>query len=63
MNIFGNKTVTWWQVGLLKLSVGAFGVAVGAYWSDIFLPYLTPIIVIAIVSGLYIAYVWLIKQQ
>jgi len=58
MNIFSNSTFTWWQIGLFKLSVLTFGIAIGAYWQDVFLPYLTPLLVVAVVSGLYVAYVY-----
>ena len=62
MDILKSSTFTWWQIGLFKLSVGTFGIAVGAYWRDVFLPYLTTLLVIAVVSGLYVGYVW-IKQH
>ena len=58
MNIFSNSTFTWWQVGLFKLSVLTFGVAVGAYWSEVFSKYLTALLVVAVASGLYVAYVY-----
>ncbi len=58
MNIFSNSTFTWWQVGLFKLSVLTFGVAVGAYWSEVFSQYLTALLVVAVASGLYVAYVY-----
>jgi len=62
MNIFSNRTFTWWQIGLFKLSVLTFGIAIGAYWKDVFLPYFTALLVIAVVSGLYVAYVF-VKQH
>ena len=58
MNIFSNSTFTWWQIGLFKLSVLTFGIAIGAYWQDVFLPYFTTLLVVAVVSGLYVAYVY-----
>jgi hypothetical protein len=58
MDILRNSTFTWWQVGLFKLSVLTFGIAVGAYWQDVFLPYLTTLLIIAVASGLYVGYVW-----
>ncbi|TAJ15312.1 hypothetical protein EPO56_01210 [Patescibacteria group bacterium] len=62
MNIFKNSTFTWWQIGLFKLSVATFGIAVGAYWQEFFLPYLTVLLTVAVVSGLYVGYIWL-KQH
>jgi len=61
MNIFKNYTFSWWQVGIFKLSVLAFGVSIGAYWSSFFSQYITLLIVIAVVSGLYIGYISLKK--
>lgn len=58
MDILKNSTFTWWQVGLFKLSVVTFGIAIGTYWQDVFLPYLTALLVVAVVSGLYVGYVW-----
>lgn len=58
MNIFTNSTFTWWQIGLFKLSVVTFGIAVGAYWHEVFRMYLTPLLVVAGVSGIYIGYVY-----
>jgi hypothetical protein len=58
MNIFKKSTFTWWQIGLFKLSLLTLGIAIGAYWQETFLPYLTALLVVAIVSGLYIAAVY-----
>lgn len=58
MNLFSNSTFTWWQIGLFKLSTVTFGVAVGAYWPDLFAEYITTLLVVAVVSGVYVAYVY-----
>ena len=58
MHIFSNSTFTWRQIGLFKLSVLTFGIAIGAYWQDVFLPYFTSLLAVAAVSGLYVAYVY-----
>lgn len=58
MNIFGKGTFTWWQMGIFKIALLSLGVAVGAYWQEVFSQYLTALIVIAVVAGVYIAYVW-----
>ena len=54
MTIFRNYTFTWWQMGLFKLCLLAIGVALGAYWSDVFTPYLTAIIVVAVLLTIYL---------
>ena len=58
MNIFSKSTFTWWQIGLFKLSVLTFGIAVGASWSEAFSQYITALLAVAVVSGLYVAYVY-----
>lgn len=55
MNIFKNYTFTWWQAGIFKISVVCIGVAIGANWPNVFAPYTTALIVIAVVLGIYIA--------
>jgi hypothetical protein len=62
MNPFKAYTLTWWQIGIFKLALLAIGVAVGAYWHELFASSLTVLIVIAGVAGAYIAYVTL-KQH
>jgi len=58
MNIFRNTTFTWLQIGAFKLSTIFFGIVIGAYWSEIFVPYLTLLLTVAIIAGLYVATVW-----
>jgi len=41
-----------------KLSLLAIGLAAGAYWSKFFLQYLTLLIVIGVVAGVYMLVVW-----
>ena len=55
MNIFRNYTFTWWQAGILKISVVCIGVAIGANWPEVFAKYTTLLIVIAVVLGIYLA--------
>ena len=54
MNIFKNYTFTWWQVGILKVSVVCIGVAIGANWPEVFVQYTTALIGIAVVLGIYL---------
>jgi hypothetical protein len=59
MKIFKTGSYTWWQIGLLKLALLCIGVSIGAYWSAIFLPYITLLLMVGVVLGLYIWYVWM----
>jgi hypothetical protein len=57
MNIFRNYTLTWWQIGIFKLALLSLGVAIGSYWANTFLPYIPVLIALALVLGIYIAFV------
>lgn len=58
MNILKSFTLNWWQLGIFKITVLAFGIAIGTYWHEFFSAYLPILILIAVVCGLYIASVW-----
>jgi len=55
IKIFRDYTFTWWQAGILKVSVVCIGVAIGANWPEVFAKYTTLLIVIAVVLGIYLA--------
>jgi hypothetical protein len=59
MNIFKSSTFTWWQLGLFKLSVVTIGIAIGAYWYSVFLPYTVILVAVGLISGVYVGYIWL----
>lgn len=58
MFFFKSKQLEWWQVGAIKLSLLSLGVAAGAYWPEVFAEYITPLIVVGVVAGVYSLYVW-----
>ena len=58
MNILKSITLTWWQVGLLKWSVFIIGIVFGATWSELFSPYTLKLLLIGLVLGGYLGYVW-----
>jgi hypothetical protein len=58
MNIFKKRTLHWWQIGILKLSVASIAIAIGAQWSNIFLPYTNFLILFGIILGAYLFVVW-----
>lgn len=45
-------------MGLFKLSLVSLGVAIGAHWSEVFVPYTLTLVGVGLVVGLYIAVVW-----
>jgi hypothetical protein len=59
MNPFESFWLTWWQAGLLKLSMVALGLAVGSTWPEVFAGLQTLLWVLFVVPGFYLSYVWL----
>lgn len=51
-------TCTWWQISIFKLALLAIGAAIGAYWYGFFGANLATLIVVGVVAGAYIAYVF-----
>lgn len=37
MNIFKVYSYRWWEIGLLKISLIAFGILIGSYWEEFFM--------------------------
>jgi hypothetical protein len=56
MRIIRDYTYTVWQIGALKLAMLSLGIAIGAYWQDIFLPHVTWLLVVGLALGVYISY-------
>jgi uncharacterized membrane protein YgaE (UPF0421/DUF939 family) len=56
--LFKNTTLTWWQLGLLKIAVLAIGIVIGSHWSDIFVGYTTVLLIVGGVSSVYLGIVW-----
>jgi uncharacterized membrane protein len=54
--IFKSYTFTWWQIGIFKLALLAFGAAIGAYWHDFFGANLTALIIIAVIASVCIVF-------
>ena len=61
MNIFKTFVLLWWQVGLLKITLLALGIAIGAHWSTFFSRYIAVLLVVAVAAGGYISYVWFMQ--
>lgn len=58
MKVFGKYKMDWWEVGSLKFGMFLLGVVAGAYWYSFWVPYLTLILVVAILLVLYLLYAW-----
>jgi hypothetical protein len=59
VNPFKSYTFTWWQIAVFKLALLAIGVAIGAYWHELFSGNLAVLVVIAALCSAYVAYVTL----
>ena len=55
---FKSVTFTWWQVGLLKLSLLSLGVVVGSTWPEIFVGWRDVLMVLFVVPAFYVTYLW-----
>ncbi|HYL32948.1 MAG TPA: hypothetical protein VEU53_07370 [Stellaceae bacterium] len=58
MNVLKTFTLSWWQGALFKWGMLAVGIAVGAYWHDVFGGYLLVLMIFAVISLAYLTYVW-----
>ena len=63
MNPFTDFTLAWWQVGLLKLSMVAFGLAVGATWPGAFAGWIGLLWVLFAVPAVYLTFVTFRQMQ
>ncbi len=45
-------------MGIFKVSLVAIGVAIGANWPQVFVPYTVWLVGVGLVLGLYISIVW-----
>ncbi len=62
MNMFRDYTMRWWQVSLLKISMAAFGLAVGATWPGAFEGRLLWLWLIFLLPAAYLSYVFYPKM-
>ncbi|HSB78121.1 MAG TPA: hypothetical protein VLM91_05000 [Candidatus Methylomirabilis sp.] len=59
MRPFKAFRLTWWQAGLLKLSMVALGLAVGSTWPAVFVGWQGLLWILFVVPGFYLSYMWL----
>lgn len=62
MKLFEPFLLQWWQIGIFKAGLFAAGIAAGAYWHTIFLPYTGILLIIAAGCFAYIGYVRLHQE-
>jgi hypothetical protein len=58
MNVFKTFKLLWWQTGLFKLCLLSIGILFGLYFRDFFLNLIPALLILAVASGVYIAYIW-----
>jgi hypothetical protein len=57
MYLFKDYTLRWWQVSLLKISMVAFGLAVGATWPGAFAGWIGLLWVLFIVPAVSLTFI------
>lgn len=45
-------------MGMLKFSVLFIGIAIGANWPAVFVPYTTALVVVGLALGIYLSTIW-----
>jgi hypothetical protein len=58
IDLFKTVKLEWWQASFLKVGALAAGIAIGTYWYYVFWPYMTAVLIVALVGLGYYAYVW-----
>ncbi len=62
MKLLKNYNFKWWEVGMLKVTLLAVGVVIGAWWSDFFINYLEMLILLAAAGMVYFLIFWIIRK-
>ena len=62
MTLFKSFTFTWWQVGLLKLSLLSLGAVVGATWPGVFAGWREVLLVLRVGPACYVTSVWVTQR-
>jgi hypothetical protein len=64
MNVFNNFVnrkirISNFEIGLVKIAVACFSIAIGSYFADVFRPYLLLLVLAGIAMSLWATVVWL----
>lgn len=54
MNPFRSYIFTWWQLGLLKTSMLAIGLALGATWPELFAKWRVVLWIVFLIPAIYL---------
>jgi len=57
MKLWKPFLLQWWQVGIFKTGLLAAGIAIGAYWSTVFVNHILALSIVAAGCFAYIGYV------
>jgi len=63
VNIFKSFTLKWWQAGLIKISMIALGIVIGATWSEALYEWRIVLLLLFIFPSLYFASFWLNRDD
>jgi len=56
MKLFREYTMSWWQVGLLKVYVFVVGLIIGSYFVDVVQQYMTVLVLLFVALAAYFIY-------
>lgn len=59
MNIFKDFTLKWWEAGIFKIALLSLGIVIGSAWPEFFKGWIPFLIILFLISGGYVTYVWL----
>ena len=63
MKIFRDFKLHWWQFSIMKLTLIAFGIVIGSFWTDFFSQYTGWFLGLFIIGVIYLTSVWIKKQH
>ena len=58
-NLFKSVRLRWFDIAVFKVGLLATGVAVGVYWADFFMQYMTELVGVALIALVYVLFIWL----
>ena len=59
MYLFKDFTFTWWQAGIFKIAMLSLGIVIGSTWPEFFKGWTPFLLLLFLISGGYVTYVWL----
>jgi hypothetical protein len=58
MGILKSFTLKWWETSLFKICSISLGIIIGATWPEIFLQWRSALLLVVVLPGLYLTWIW-----